>query len=415
MVQAVAGQPWTLYLNFYNQTGGALTDPSTVQLDITYGQQVGFVADVASPYTYQGASQPVSGQVWRIGVGQYACTWNVPPTATQGVYVANWACQYGSNTFLGVEDFSVTGGFTPPVPARDTGFWTGGLIFGSLDIEFGQVDSNGIAWLWQKLEGWDGPDVQGAGVIPRSGDHGGWASPQFYAPRTLTWTVTASAPTQALRDQARALLQQAVPISGLAQLRYDEPVPKYAWVRRSGKLTEAYPTLTDVTFTVGLVAPDPRKYGTVQRSLVIGVVPATAGGSMVTPFTVPFTVKASPPPGVSVANNAGGFASPPVVVITGPVTGPTLTNLTTRQTVSWSTLTLNTGDTLTVDFLNRQGFVNASTISTTPGVPSAGGTFWPADLNSGWWQLSAGSNQVQYGGGTGTGSTATIYWRDAWV
>ena len=417
MTNAVAGQPWMLSLNFWNENAGALTDPATVQLDITYGQEVGFVADSAGPFTYSGASTPTSGQVWRTGTGQYAFIWNVPAGAAQGVYVANWTCTYGSETLLGVENFNVSGGYVPPVPAGDTGFWTGGIIYSQagLDIEFGKVDSNGICWLWRKIEGWDGPDTQGAGVIARSGDHGGWASPQYYAARTMTLTVTASAPTQALRDQARALLQQAVPVSDLAQLRYDEPVPKYAWVRRSGKVTEAYPTLSDVTFTIGLVAPDPRKYAVAQKSLVIGLVPAALGGGMVEPFAVPFTLHPAAPPGAAVAANAGSFQAPPVVVIAGPVAGPTLTNLATGQTVSWSTLTLAAGSTLAVDFLNRQAFVNPTAVSTTPGMPSVGGTYWPADVTSAWWQIAPGAVQVQFGGVAGSGAAATFYWSDTWV
>lgn len=417
MSQATAGSPWILYLNFYNENNGTLTDPSTVQLDITYGQEIGFVADVAGPFTYQGASGPTAGQVYRLGIGQYAFAWSIPAGSPQGVYVANWSCQYGSNTFLGVENFNVAGGYVPAVPSGDVGYWTGGLIYSAagLDIEFGKTDSNGITWLWQKLEGWSGPDVQGAGVIPRSGNHGAWASPQYFAARTMTLTVTASAPTQALRDLARSLLQQAVPVSDLAQLRYDEPTPKYAWVRRSGKLTEAYPTLADVTFTVGLVAPDPRKYGTVPRSLTIGLVPPPAGGGLVVPFTIPFTLHAASPPGTAVVTNGGNFSTPPVAVITGPVNGPTLTNLTSGQTVSWSSLTLASGQVMAVDFLNRQAFVTPTTISTNPGFPSAGGTYWPADTNSAWWEIAPGNNQVQYGGTAGTGSTATVYWNDAWI
>lgn len=416
LLSAVAGQPVTLYLDFVDETTGQPADPSSVQLDVTYGQQVGFVPDVYGPVTYQGASAPVSGQVWRTGVGQYAAIWNIPPGTAGGVYVANWTCGYGGNSFLGVEDFTVSGGVPLTVPTGDTGFWTGGLIYSAagLDVEFGTTDSNGITWLWQKLEGWDGPDVQGAGVIPRSGDHGAWASPQYYAARQLTLTVTASAPTQALRDTARALLQQAVPISDLAQLRYDEPVPKFAWVRRSGKVTEKYPTLSDVTFTVGLVAPDPRKYSTVQRSQTIGLTPAGAGGGMVEPFTVPFTLQAASAPGAATAVNGGNFESPAVVVISGPVSGPTLSNAVTGQTVSWSTLTLNSGDVLAVDMLNRQAYVNPSMVSKDPGVPSSGGTYWPADATSSWWQLQPGGNQIGFGGTAQSGASAVFYWRDCW-
>lgn len=415
MSQAVAGQPWTLYLNFYQDSTGTLADPTTVQLDITYGEEIGFATDVAGPYTYQGASAPTPGQVWRIGVGQYAFVWNVPAGAAIGVYVANWTCAFSGHTFLGVENFPVLGGFVPAVPAGDVGFWTGGLTYGALDIEFGKVDSNGIAWLWQKLEGWDGPDVQGSGVIPRSGNHGAWASPQYYAARTMTWTVTASAPTQALRDLARSLLQQAVPISDLARLRYDEPTPKYTWVRRSGKLTEAYPTLADVTFTIGLVAPDPRKYAMPQRALTIGLMPAGVGGGMTVPFTLPITLHTAPPPGTAVVTNGGSFQTPPVAVVTGPVNGPTLTNLTTNKAISWSGLNLGTADTLVVDFLNRQAWVNPQTVSTSPGIPSTGGTYWPADVTSAWWEIAPGDNTVLYGGTAGTGSTATFYWADTWA
>lgn len=420
MTGAVAGLNWTLNLDFYDDTSGVLADPSAVQLDITYGQVVGTVSDVAGPVTYQGASGPVAGQVYRTGVGQYSYVWPVPASALTGVYTANWTCSYGSRPFLGVENFSVagiTGGNTPPVPAGDTGYWTGGLIYqpAGLDIEFGQTDSDGITWLWQKLDGWDSPDVQGSGVIARSGDHGAWAAPQYYAARQMTLTVTASAPSQALRDIARSRLQQAVPVSDLAKLRYDEPVPKFTWVRRSGKVTEAYPTLSDVTFTIGLVAPDPRKYAASSRSLRIGLLAASAGGGMVVPFTVPFTLNAASPPGASVVTNGGDFVSPPVVVLVGQVGAPTVSNLSAGSTVSWSSLNLGTGDVFVIDFLNKQAFVNPSTVSRVPGVPSTGGTYWPADISSAWWDLAPGDNVVQYGGNAGSGSSATFYWSDTYL
>ena len=43
----------------------------------------------------------------------------------------------------------------------------------------------------------------------------------------------ASSPTQAIRDQARAFMQQVVPICDLGVFTYDEPVPKLAYVRRN--------------------------------------------------------------------------------------------------------------------------------------------------------------------------------------
>jgi len=411
----MSGQPVTLDATF--EVSGTPENATSVQLDVTYGSSVFQGTEIYGPVTWQGASSPVAGQVWQTGTGAYSAVWAIPDGTQAGVYVATWTITYSGSTYTETENFYVSGGVLPPVPAGDTGFWTGGIIYpgAGLDIEFGTVDGNGIAWLWQKLTGWDSPPVQGAGVIPRSGDHGAWASPQYYAARTMTLTVTASAPTQALRDTARSLLQQAVPISDLATLRYDEPIPKQASVRRSGQITEAYPTLCDVTFTVGLVAPDPRKYAATGKSIGISPMPSGVGGDMVEPFTVPFSLAAGPPPGSGVAVNNGDFTSPPVAVITGPVTGPTLMNATTGQTVSWSTLTLGAGHLLVVDFLNREAWVDPVTVSTTPGMPGTGGTYWPADINSGWWQLQPGDNTVQIGGSAGTGCTASLFYADTWV
>jgi hypothetical protein len=398
---------------------GVLTDADTATLDITYGAPYQAADDFAGPYTWSGASSPTPGQIWQPATGQYSFSWQVPTSAPTGLYVATWSFTAGGTAYQGAENVWVQGSVPVPVPSGDIGYWTGGIINSQygLDIEFGQVDSNGTAWLWQKLTGWDGPAVQGAGVIPRSGDHGAWPSPQWYAARTMTLTCTASAQTQYLRDVARAQLQQAVTVGDQGQLvvlRYDEPIPKQALVRRSGQVTEAYPTLADVTFTVGLVAPDMRKYGTAQKTLLIAPPPPVAGMFTV-PFTVPFTLANAPPPAVSACVNNGNFGSPPVVVITGPCTAPALANLTTGQTVTWSQVTLNPGDTMTVDFLNRQAWINAPNTPGLPGLPLGGGSYASADIASSWWLLQPGSNTVAFAFETSSpGSSAQFYSYDSW-
>jgi Siphovirus-type tail component, C-terminal domain len=409
VANAIPGAPFVLYLSFYDEVSGSLADPSAITLDITYGTEVGLVPDAAGPFTYTGASSYSSSQVWRIAAGQYAFAWNIPSTALPGVYVANWACTYGGNTYLGTENFPVlAGGPGIAVPGGDTGYWTGSIAYtpsagtpaSPASISFGQVDASGITWLWQKLEGWDGPDVQGGGVIPRSGDQGAWASPQYFAARTLTWTVTASAPSQALRDLARELLSAAVPVSDLATLTVSEPVPKLAYVRRSGKITESYPTLADVTFVVGLVAPDPRKYGTQVYSQSANALPS-GGTGFTSPFTPPFTVPAQAPGGSMAVSNNGNFETRPLITVTGPVTGPGLVNVTTGQTVSWSGLTVPAGSQLAVDFGARQALLD--------------GGYAPADAFSSWWTLPPGTSTIQFTGDSDAGASFICQWSDAFL
>jgi hypothetical protein len=191
----------------------------------------------------------------------------------------------------------------------------------------------------------------------------------------------------------------AVPVSDLATLRIDEPIPKQMQVRRSGQLAESYPTLTDVVFTVGLIAPDPRKYSTTLQSYTVAQGSPAAG--LAPPLTPPITLPAGAPPMSVTATNNGSFETRPVVTIAGPITAPAVVNQTTGQTVSFSALSLTSTDTLVVDFLNERALLN--------------GVFRTADLSSSWWVLQAGTSTVQVTGTATAGATTTVAWRDAWI
>lgn len=287
-------------------------------------------------------------------------------------------------------------GFTP---GASVGYWRGALTYGAESIEFGIVDDSGVAWYWLGIDGWDGAPTSGQ-VAQRAGDHGGWPSPQFYGPRPLTLRVSASAPDQATRDAARARLQALVPVSDLAALRYDEPIPKTAQVRRSGVLAETCVNLVSVDFAIGLVAPDPRKYATLAR-IASAYAPNVISLTGITPpLTPPLTLPPQPPAGSVFVDNQGGIATRPTVTVTGLNTSPTLINVTTGQTVTWTNLALGPGDVLSVDFDVKQGYVN--------------GAFRPADAASSWWEIPPGGATVELGGISDGTSLMTITSRDAW-
>jgi hypothetical protein len=397
-----AGGVYTFIADYYNEPGlsGVLADPTgPVQVTITYGT-TGYV--VAGPFPYGGGSTPSPGAVYRTAAGVYAYQWAIPSSAAAGVYVANWQFTDGpENTlYFGEENITVAAGVFSGAPAGETGYWTGSLAYpaAGVSIPFGSVDANGIAWLLKGVDGWDGVPTVGQ-VLQRAGDHGGYAAQQYYGPRPLTLRVRAAAPTQALRDTARALMQQAVAVSDLVVFTYNEPVPKTAMVRRSGKLAEKAVTLTDVDFTVGLIAPDMRKYSMPLRSAVVNQGPPPAG--IAPPLTPPFTLPAGAPPmSVSVANG-GNFETRPTVVIQGPVTAPQVLNQVTGQTVSYTGLVLGPTDQLTVDFLNRRAALN--------------GAYRPADITSSWWVMPPGTTGVQLLGTATAGASMTVLWRDAWI
>lgn len=414
---AQPGQVFTLFLDFYNEQSGALTDPSVVQLDITYGSEVGFVPDVpgGGPFTYSGTADtgnPQPGILTRIAAGQYAFYWLPGTSLPGGVYVANWSCTYGpdGDVFLITEDFTMLG-FATALPSGDTGYWTGSITYQPawsqvpLSIPLGSTDASGITWRLNMVEGWDSPPAAVGQVVQRSADHGGWPTAQYYGPRILTLDVTAEAPTQALRDQARAQLQQAVSISDLCVFTYDEPVPKLAYVRRNAQagITESYPNLIGVDFSIPLVAPDPRKYATVAQSA------SSQASSPAVPLSLPFsggtpvTLANEVPPGTQgiAAVNSGTFETRPVVTVQGPAGAPAIVNASTGMAVSFSSLTLKSTDTLVLDMDARQAYLN--------------GAFTPADSSSAWWVLEPGASVIYLTASGSNGSVISAQWSSAWI
>lgn len=277
--------------------------------------------------------------------------------------------------------------------------WTPALGAGpATDIEFGVVDSNGTWWLINTWSGMDGAPVEGQ-VVQRAGDHGGWATPQYYTPRPITLVVHATAVSRAQRDVARAFLQQAIPVSDLALLTWNDPIALQMQVRRSGPIVETYMTLADVEFSIPLIAPDPRKYGAVLQSQT--AVQGTPSPGLAPPLTPPLAFPAgSPPLSVTVVNN-GSFETRPAITIGGPISTPGVVNQTTGQVVSFSSLTLNSTDVLVVDLLNKQGLLN--------------GVYRTADISSSWWVAPPGSTGVQITGTATSGAYVTVNWRDAYI
>ena len=412
---AQPGAGYVLSFSFTDFESGSPVDPTGLQLDLTYGEAAGEVPDYAGPFTWTGATAPAPGLIWRTGVGQYSFWWNVPGSALPGVYVANWTATYGpgSDTFLAFENFPLAGGGPfVPVPSGDTGFWTGSLTYqpswasSPFVIPFGATDASGVTWMWQGIKGWDSPPAAGQGVIQRSADHGGWPAPQFYGPRMITLTCMCSAPTEALRDQARARLQQACPVNDLATLQYNEPVPLVAYVRRnaSAGVTEKLPTLVDAVFEIPFVAPDPRKYAIPAQSAGL-VVPVPSLSTLALPFTsgLPVSFPGNiPPSSTSVtAYNTGTFETRPVITITGPITSPGVVNAATAQAVTFTGLSLGTTDQLILDMDSRQALVN--------------GVFTPADVSSAWWVLEPGSTQIYLDGITTGGASLTVTFSPAYI
>lgn len=137
---------------------------------------------------------------------------------------------------------------------------------------------------------------------------------------------------------------------------------------------------------VSLFCRDPRLYA----DLTSGAYDPTDAGSggLVFPLGFPLVFGASGVSGALQVENAGNVSTPPVLVVTGPVTNPILDNDTTGLAIHTRDCGLAAGDTLTLDVRRRTAVLNGTT--PRPDLVNASLTTW--------WELRPGFNQIRMRG-----------------
>ncbi|KIZ16827.1 phage distal tail protein [Streptomyces natalensis] len=281
----------------------------------------------------------------------------------------------------------------------------GGLRVDLGPIPLGGVDTAGVAWSLQSLEGWDGAEVRSE-YTEREADHGAWASPVYFGSRPITLAGTVTAPDRVTLEDALDRLRSADALSDTTLVVYELTTPKQAVVRRSGKPLFAYVTDRIATYSVMVTAADPRRYSTNLQSGTAGL-PTTSGG-LAFPVTFPITFSATTVSGVINAVNTGSFETRPVLTVAGPVTAPSVAALYPDGTVKQLiySLDLQSGDVLTIDTDAHSVMLNG-TVSRRRFMTVSGG--WPT--------IPAGSSvNYQFQSGTYNATAMlTATWRSAWM
>ncbi|WP_432114012.1 phage distal tail protein [Streptomyces sp. S1] len=280
----------------------------------------------------------------------------------------------------------------------------GGLRADIGPVPLGSVDSAGVAWRLQELQGWDSPEVR-TEMQQREADHGAWSSPVYLGERPITAAGVIEAADRASLEDAMERLRSAVTLTDTLLVVY-ESTPKQAVVRRSGKLVLQYLTDRLASYSLMVTAPDPRRYATVLQSDET-MLPITTGG-LVPPVTPPVTIVSTSVSGVIDAPNVGSFETRPLFLIDGPVTLPKvlvqMPDGTVRSLVY--SQSLGDGDQLVIDtdahsvILN--GDVSRRRFLSTP-------TGWPV--------IPPGSMvSIQFTAAAySSGATLTARWRSAWM
>jgi len=271
-------------------------------------------------------------------------------------------------------------------------------------LRLGAVDSAGVAWFLQSLEGWDSPEIRSE-FTDREADHGAWASPVYLGSRPITAGGTIDAPNQALLEDAMDQLRVAAALSD-ATLTVWEAIPKQATVRRSGKPLMQYLTDTKATYSIMVTAADPRRYGATQQSGTTSL-PVTTGG-LTLPISLPLTIGSTTVAGQVDAPNGGTFETRPVFTITGPVSAPQILGVAPDGSVRYLNYSqdLASGDVLVIDTDAHTAVLNGSVsrrryLSVPTGWPSI-----PASSSVSFQFRAAAYNST---------ATLAVSWRSAWM
>ena len=280
----------------------------------------------------------------------------------------------------------------------------GGLRVDLGSIPLGGVDSVGVAWSLQTLEGWDSAEVRSE-YTDREAAHGSWASPVYFGSRPITLTGTVTAPDRATLEDALERLRAAASLTDTTLVVYELTQPKQATVRRSGKPLFAYVTDRIATYSVMVTAADPRRYSTVLQSGTTGL-PSTTGG-LLPPVTPPLSIPATTVQGQITAYNEGTIDTAPLLIIDGPVTAPQIIAQMPDSSVVFLNYSqsLGTGEELVIDTDAHTVILNGNASRRRY-----------LTLPTGWPKIPAGS-EVTFQFNSSSNSTAqlTVRWRSAWM
>ncbi len=265
------------------------------------------------------------------------------------------------------------------------------------------VDEFGVEWTINRdqFSGWDDSAASTIAVVRKPRQRGGWAGEAFDAPAHYSLGGLLIAPSPAAMLAARDRLKAAATLGDTTLTFIEEGVSRSATVRREDRVLFDRLTPTVASWSIQLVAPDPRKLG---APLPISTrLPSTTGGLTV-PFTVPFVVDAVTVTGQVSLVNPGNISGPVRLRIDGPVQGPVVTHVSSGKSLVFaSSVVLGAGEFLTVDMERREVLANGQSSRNGWVTERGWSSFEPGDNT---WAFTA----VSYDAGALLSVDATPAW-----
>lgn len=266
------------------------------------------------------------------------------------------------------------------------------------------TDSLGVLWILDRngVVGWGSPATTIAPVQKPRQD-GAWGGLAYRKPRSIVMSGSCVAPTEGLALDALDRLSTAVSPDGATLTVVKGLSSRWATVRQDGEVLPTWAAPNSFDWSIQLVAVDPRKFAASLTGTTS--LPSTTGGLTI-PYTIPYAINATTVTGQVSLTNPGNASGPVLLQINGPITGPTITHVSTGQALTFaSSLSLAAGEFITVDMERREVLAQGqAAASRNAWVTARGWSAFDPGVNT--WALSAPS----YAAGT-LQVTATPAWQ----
>lgn len=255
----------------------------------------------------------------------------------------------------------------------------------------------------------------------KQGEHGIYDSLSFYEERLLPFDGEIVASSQSNRKTMERALQSELALSAVQDFSGDDGYVLVKFTDEDGTLLQCYAKIldppkfdvldnTDPTrrgFTFVMLAKDPILYSqTLDSETGIETYEGTnfmvvEGSAPTVPFQLYEMTALS-----ATCENSGTIGAPPVITVSGPTTGPYVTNTTTGLKLDLDGLTLANGESVIID-------VSAKTILKNDGTDLSG--YLTGD--SEWWVLAPGTNELTLLDDTPSIIEAglQVQWRDSYI
>lgn len=252
------------------------------------------------------------------------------------------------------------------------------------DLVLGAVDRHGSRWNLQKFEGWTGSPASTLELTQRARGHGATSNEPFLTPRHMVLSGRVTSPTPEALNASLDDLNAAVALEDFQLTVSETGRVRHCLAQRNGDVLSPKINNRAATFSVQIVAKDPRKYGALVSASTL--LPRSQGG-LIRPAPWPRTWTGVSNTGEVIINNPGNTDAPVWLRIDGPIPpgGWTVTHVGKKQALSFATsLALGAGEFVTVDMDAREVLAQGQ-------APRAGYV-----TSRGWFNLSPGLNRIAF-------------------